>query len=371
MVRFIHSADWQLGLRVGYIPGDAGAVVRDARLRSVRTLGELAKSEGADFVVVAGDVFEHHGLKQSTLRQTFDALSTFSCPVYLLPGNHDPYTPDSLYRSEVWKAEAPSQVHVLHTFEPVQAPGACLLPCPLLQRHTLEDPTEHLKPEFGPSGVVRVGVAHGGIREVLQRMGESEEGLTNALAIDAAEQGGLDYLALGDWHGALQVGPRTWYSGAHEATRFKEKDPGHVLVVQIDGPGAVPDVQKRSVGTLRWVQHEATVRDESDLDALDAWFEALPAKADTLVELHLEGTLDARMASQLDARLARQADRLRWLRRREERFSVFVDELALQAIAQQGWVREVIDELKAAPEHDESAKNALRLLYQLHQEAQS
>ncbi len=370
MVRFIHSADWQLGLRVGYIPGDAGAVVRDARLRSVRALGELARAEKADFVVVAGDVFEHHGLKQSTLRQTFDALATFSCPVYLLPGNHDPYTPDSLYRSEVWAKEAPEQVHVLHDFEPVEAPGAWLFPCPLLQRHTLEDPTEHLKPDFGPSGVIRVGVAHGGIREVLERMGESDEGLTNALRIDAAEQGGLDYLALGDWHGTVQVDPRTWYSGAHEATRFKEKDPGNVLLVQIDGPGAPPEVQKRAVGTLHWVQHEAIVRDASDLDALDDWFEALPNKADTLVELHLEGTLDAATATELDARLARQADRLRWLRRREERFSVFVNEAALDGIAQEGWVREVIDELRAAPEGDAPAHNALRLLYQLHQEAQ-
>ncbi len=77
MIKFIHTADWQLGLRVRYIPGDAGAIVRDARLRSVRNIGHLAGTEAADCVLVAGDIFEHHGLKPTTLRQTFDALRDY------------------------------------------------------------------------------------------------------------------------------------------------------------------------------------------------------------------------------------------------------------------------------------------------------
>lgn len=368
MVRFIHTADWQLGLRVRFIPGDDGAVVRDARLQSVRAIGALARREQADFVVVAGDVFEHHGLKPATLRQTFDALADFPCPVYLLPGNHDPLTPDSLYRSAVWKREAPKHLHILESIEPVQAPGAWLFPCPLIQRHTLEDPTEHLHPGFGPQGVIRVGVAHGGIREVLEGMGETEEGLTNALRMHAAREGGLDYLALGDWHGALRVDSRTWYSGAHEATRFKEKDPGHVLMVEIEGPGAEPEVHKHRVGTLQWIQREAVVRDAGDLAALDAWLDALPDKSNTLVELHLEGTLDAEGAKQLDALIARQGDRLRWLRRRDGRFSVVVDDKNLEAIATEGWVHQVVEDLRARRSVDADAAQALLLLYQLHQE---
>ena len=72
-LRFLHSADWQLGLRVRFIPGDSGAVVRDARLKTVARIGEVAREREAEFVLVAGDVFEHHGLKPSTLRKTFDA----------------------------------------------------------------------------------------------------------------------------------------------------------------------------------------------------------------------------------------------------------------------------------------------------------
>jgi DNA repair exonuclease SbcCD nuclease subunit len=369
MARFIHTADWQLGLRVRFIPGDAGAVVRDARLRTVRRIGQLAKDEQADFVVVAGDVFEHHGLSPATLRKTFDALADYPCPVYLLPGNHDPLTPDSLYQSPLWAKEAPAQLHVLAGTEPVEAPGgAWLFPCPLLERHTLDDPTDHLAPDFGPQGVVRVGVAHGGIREILAPMMDGEDDLANAIRIDAAKAGALDYLALGDWHGVLQVDARTWYSGAPEATRFKEKRPGNVLLVDIDGPGATPTVEERDVATQRWVQHRLSVGAADDLPAIDAFFDALPDKQDTLVELFLEGTVDAATHAALDALLARQGDRLCWLRRRDDSLAVLLHDADLDAIATDGWVRQVIDDLRPKAEVDDAARGALHLLYRIHQE---
>lgn len=369
MARFIHTADWQLGLRVRFIPGDAGAVVRDARLRTVRRIGRLAADEKADFVVVAGDVFEHHGLSPATLRKTFDALADYPCPVYLLPGNHDPLTPDSLYESAVWTREAPPQARVLISTEPVEAPGgAWLLPCPLVQRHTLEDTTEHLTPDFGPQGVVRVGVAHGGIREILEPLVDDEAKLNNVIRRDAATAGALDYLALGDWHSLLQAGDRTWYSGAPEATRFKERDPGQVLVVDVPAPGAAPTVVPHPVATQRWVQHQASVSAPEDLTSLDAFFEGLQEKQDTLVELFLEGTVDATTHAALCALLARQSDRLCWMRRRDDKLAVLLRDADLDAIATDGWVRQVIDDLRPRAAGDEAARGALHLLYRIHQE---
>jgi DNA repair exonuclease SbcCD nuclease subunit len=199
LLRFIHTADWQLGLRVAFIPGDAGALVRAARLETVRKIGRTAGECDAAFVVVAGDVFEHHALRADTVRKTFDAMRGYPCPVYLLPGNHDPLTPDSLYLSPLWEREAPPNVHVLASRDPVEVrEGVWLFPCPLMERHTIDDPTDHLERDFGPQGVFRIGVAHGGIREILSKMEGGDEQLTNAVSIEAADRGGLDYLALGD-----------------------------------------------------------------------------------------------------------------------------------------------------------------------------
>jgi DNA repair exonuclease SbcCD nuclease subunit len=369
-LRFLHTADWQLGLRVRYIPGDAGARVRDARLSAVKRIGEVAAEQGAEFVVVAGDVFEHHGLKPATVRKAFDLLKEFPVPVYLLPGNHDPYTPDALYCSPLWKRECPDNVHVLALTDPVAVRDAAhLLPCPIRDRTVLDDPTEHLTAEFGPDEGYRIGVAHGGVREILAGMVEDEDELAVNISAETAARGRLDYLALGDWHGLFQVDDRTWYSGTPEATRFKEKDPGKVLVVELAEPGAAPTVTPVAVNGLSWHPRRAELDGEDDLQALVELLEAIPDKGDALVELRLAGTVDVEMRARLDGEVLDQArDRLRWLRVRDDDLHTVVRTEDLAEIASEGWVKEVVDALAA--DEAEDAQRALRLLYRLHREVE-
>ena len=67
---------------------------------------------------------------------------------------------------------------------------------------------------------MRIGVAHGGIKEFLERVAGDGERVHNAIPADRASRARLDYLALGDWHGRLRIDERTWYSGTPEATHF-------------------------------------------------------------------------------------------------------------------------------------------------------
>ena len=55
-VRFLHSADWQLGMTRRFLGDDAQARYTADRLASVAELAELAVEHDAEFVVVAGDV---------------------------------------------------------------------------------------------------------------------------------------------------------------------------------------------------------------------------------------------------------------------------------------------------------------------------
>ncbi len=370
-VRFIHTADWQLGYRAAWIAGDAGARVRDARLQVIRRIGEIAREEEAAFVVVAGDVFEHHGLKPDTVHKALDAMASIGVPVFLLPGNHDPWTPHSLWRSRRWASEWPDNVTLLGDREPVEGPGgAWLFPCPLLERHTLDDPTEHLSAELGPSDVVRIGIAHGGVREILEglRGGDDEQARTNEVSADAAERGDLYYLALGDWHSPLQVGDRTWYSGTPEPTRFKERDPGHVLVVDIAKHGATPEVRPVRVAGLAWLKHEFELDDADDIPPVTDWLDGLPDKAETLVELTLAGGLDATDRAALQQALARARARLRVLSVRDDALRARMADEDLDAIATEGWVREVIDVLRSDEPGGSraAADRALHLLWRMH-----
>ena len=75
----------------------------------------------------------------------------------------------------------------------------------------------------------------------------------NPIAPDRAKRAGLDYLALGDWHRTLQIGPATWYAGTPEADRFNSQEMGQVLLVDIAGPGAPPKVTPHRTGAYRWL----------------------------------------------------------------------------------------------------------------------
>jgi DNA repair exonuclease SbcCD nuclease subunit len=354
-LKLLHTADWQLGLRLNFVGGDAAARLRAQRFDTVRRIGALARAHAVDAVVVAGDVFDDNGVGGDTLQQTRDALEAFGdVPVILLPGNHDPATPDSALR----RLDQPrAGVHVALTREPIELPGLTVFPCPLTARHEYEDPAAWLPAQSGRD-TVRVVVAHGGALT----FGESKDA-PNRIDVESIVQRGYDYVALGDWHGLFQVAPRAWYSGAHEGTRFKEKRPGHVLLVEVDAPGAVPRVEAIGVARSRWLQHDVDLFDDADVGTLEAWFEALEEKSWTLIELTLRGQLSLAGHARLEALLADFDSRLACLRVDGDTVSVAPTPDDLTALSAEGYLGRAIDVLQAGGAREDT--DALRLLYRL------
>ena len=93
MTRFLHTSDWQLGMTRHYLSkrGDDDPQARFTadRIETVRRLGDVARQEGCEFVVVAGDVFETHNVSTQIIARACEAIASIDLPVYLLPGNHD------------------------------------------------------------------------------------------------------------------------------------------------------------------------------------------------------------------------------------------------------------------------------------------
>jgi DNA repair exonuclease SbcCD nuclease subunit len=57
-----------------------------------------ASNISADVVVLAGDSFDNHRQPIELLERAATMLRDYGKPVVILPGNHDPLTPDSVYR---------------------------------------------------------------------------------------------------------------------------------------------------------------------------------------------------------------------------------------------------------------------------------
>ena len=73
-MRFVHTADWQLGMTRYFLNGEAQPRYSAARRDAVAGLGALAAETGAEFVVVAGDVFEHNQLAPRVVSQSLEAM---------------------------------------------------------------------------------------------------------------------------------------------------------------------------------------------------------------------------------------------------------------------------------------------------------
>ncbi|MCP5150374.1 MAG: DNA repair exonuclease [Chromatiales bacterium] len=354
MIRILHTADWQLGLRLNFVPGEAGARLRAERFATVERIADLAHAEQVDAVLVAGDVFDDNGVGPDTIQQAREVLAKFDVPVVLLPGNHDPATADSALARI---ADTTPNVHVTLTSAPLRFGALEIHPCPLVSRHQYDDPTANL-PDRGAADTVRVALAHGGVLE----FGEATES-PNCIDAAAVIARGFDYLALGDWHGVFRFSDRAWYSGAHEATRFKEKSPGRVLVVEIEGPGADPRVTVHTVARTHWAQARFEFSGDADLVGFETWFAAFETPSRTLAEVEFDGVLSLAGRSRLDALLEEYGGRLALLR--VERDAIVAEPTAedLQALRGEGFVAHALDVLRAG-EHEHDAA-ALRLMHRL------
>jgi DNA repair exonuclease SbcCD nuclease subunit len=91
-VRLVHSSDLHVDdERVAALNGGDGTKGLGAVLATARALA-------ADIVLLAGDTFDNHQVMSATIDRAARLIADAGLPVVILPGNHDPATPDSIYR---------------------------------------------------------------------------------------------------------------------------------------------------------------------------------------------------------------------------------------------------------------------------------
>lgn len=318
-MRFLHTADWQLGMTRHFLAGDAQPRYSAARRDAVAGLGALAAEMGAEFVVVSGDVFEHNQLPPKVVGQSLEAMRGIGIPVYLLPGNHDPLDASSVYTSALFTAERPDNVMVLDRPGIHQVrPGLEIVAAPWRSKVPTTDLVADVLDGLPAAAGTRILVAHGGV-DALDPDRDKPSLIRLATLDDALSRGAVHYVALGDKHSLTQVGGsgRAWYSGSPEVTNFDdvESDPGHVLVVDVDeaDPRRAVSVTARHVGCWRFVTMHRQVDSSRDIADLDVNLDLMTEKDRTVVRLALTGSLTVTDRAALDACLDKYARLFAWL----------------------------------------------------------
>ncbi len=302
-MRLIHSADWQLGARFVQF-GAKAAVLREARQRTLANALQKAKEMEADAFLIAGDLFNDGQVNDTVIHAALDAFSTVpQLRVFILPGNHDPYSGPGCIWERSLLQKSPANVKVLSRAAVHELPGGFLIASPLQQKASTIVPSVKLA-ELAralPTESIRIGITHG----ALAIPGKHQPN-DFPIALNAASRAGLDYLALGHWHnGQVYDNGRLAMSGTPEPDDFDQTGSGNVVLVEIASSRATPQLTNIPVASLRWRMLESDVMDfETARKSVLAKIEELKPNAEsTILRVALRGSVSPRLLDEFEREL--------------------------------------------------------------------
>jgi DNA repair exonuclease SbcCD nuclease subunit len=302
--------------------------------------------------------------------------------VYVIPGNHDHGGPGSVWEQDFFKQESSNlapNLTVLPATAPLELADVVLFPCPLLRRLESSDRTEWLRDPSVLQSVSpakpRIVLAHGSTQDFSSA--EDDEELcsmaSNRIDLTRLPMEEIDYVALGDWHGTTQVGPKAWYSGTPENDRFQkgeDQQPGHILVVE-PRRGELPHVQMAPTARLTWSEISFDFADDAGVDRFSSQLaKVLGQRANKdLLRLSLSGSLGIEASNRLERLLESLEARLLRLKV-DNRAAIAPTDEEVEALTQQTTdpltatvAQQVIGMTNSTDEEAETAAIALRELH--------
>jgi DNA repair exonuclease SbcCD nuclease subunit len=298
VLKLLHTADWHLGRRFPSFPSEGQKKLSRARMDVIQKILEVARRNAVNAILCVGDIFDDPDPAPDFwqgLAKTFRAHPGPNPPLFLVPGNHDPLTPESVWAAgHPFRALLPEWVHVVDRddFMFELSPAAVLYARPCRSKAGESDLAMALPAREAGDERLRIGCVHGCTFDV------SGYQTNFPISRDAGVQRGLDYLAIGDTHSFRDVTANllvpTVYPGAPEPTSFDDGAAGHVALVAMFRRGLRPRVDAEKVAFWRWL--DVRCRDMNDLRNLLT----TPDLDRHVVRLHLDMTVTLAERSEVE-----------------------------------------------------------------------
>lgn len=242
-IKFLHAADLHLDSPFAALPPEQAARRRREQRELLGQIVELCNGEQCNLLLLAGDLFDGATVYPDTLEVLQHQLARCRALVFISPGNHDPYGPDSPYTRSGW----PKNVHFFTE--------------PSMQGFQLP----HLDLELwgaaftGPSAPSLLdGFRVSGERPAIVLLhGDAQNAASpyNAITTTQLEQCGADYVALGHIHapsGLLHAGKTAYaWPGCAMGRGFDETGPRGVYVGTLTEEGC--DLQFHPLDSRRYL----------------------------------------------------------------------------------------------------------------------
>jgi DNA repair protein SbcD/Mre11 len=231
-LRLLHLADVHIGHEFKSL-GEAGREQREQLLATFERVCRLGVEREVDATLIAGDLFDRQVVGAASLARVACALELLTAariPVVILPGTHDPDVEGGVWRT--WSPQA--GVTVLTE----AAPLALLEDLDLAVHGAIGAGAKLGKRLAGWADEERLGLNVGMVHGSLPMPGLTDSSPEQPLDPSAIEASGMDYVALGHWHGMAEHrfgGVTAAYPGSPEPVAFDQRGAGNVLIVELGG----------------------------------------------------------------------------------------------------------------------------------------
>lgn len=371
MIRFLHTSDWQLGMTRHFLSEGAQERYSQARFDAIRTMGRVTKDAKCQFMLVSGDAFESNQVDRKTVARATEALKEVPVPVFILPGNHDPLNPASVYRSSIFIERKPAHVQVIESAAPIKiSEGVELIGAPWISKRPVANPIDEVLAALQPTdGMTRICTAHGPV-DLFTPDRDALGVIAVATLERAIVEGRIHFVALGDRHSLTKVGTgdRIWYSGTPECTDFSETQSGYAQIVEIGESNFFTEAV--NLGQWRFVEQDhIDINSGDDVEGLWKWLEGVERKEVTVLRLRLVGSMSLSLRSVLNGHLAAAEDVFGAIDVREDELLVHPDDADFADLGFSGFADATVKALRARIDEGgregAMARDALMLLLRL------
>ena len=289
-MKIVHFADLHLDAHFAWTgaSGDAARRRRQALRDALGRIAELVRETEADALFCGGDLYENDRVAPDTaefLRETFAKLDPVR--VFLAPGNHDWYGPQSLYTVVEWSPN----VHVFT--EPRLQPVRIDVDLTVWGgAHCVPANTGNFLDGFRADGPgAHIALFHGSERSWLSAQGNDKQ---PHAPFDASEieTAGLEHAFLGHYHRPRDADQHT-YPGNPEPLAFGEEGERGAVIATIDAGKILRERRRVADGRVHDVSLDVTgcATREQVRDRLDEAVDGLSG----LVRLTVSGEIDSRV----------------------------------------------------------------------------
>lgn len=238
MIKIFHTADIHLGAKFGWL-NNKSSDFRKKLLQSFENVVNKTIEHKCNIFILAGDLFDTPYPNKTTIafvQNQIQKLNNNRIYSILIPGNHD-YSEDNLIYKKlkfdnpfnfVFLENKPQGFHINEFNLTIYSSG----------KFDKSDIPEFQKKINVDNSNKKILVLHSGFD-----IGQNDKSVLTKEDIESLQ---CDYIALGDWHGTLDVSTKetkAWYPGSIEPLAIDQKNSGNALIIDISEETKIEEIK--------------------------------------------------------------------------------------------------------------------------------